>query len=81
MGMRMLWFVCTLLPPVSTHWPFSHHTAFSSPLGGGVSQLQSPPYSHPLLLVIVEVVVVVLVEGTEATSNMSTTALYAVDYE
>jgi hypothetical protein len=37
--------------------------------------------ASPLLLVIVEVLVVVLVEGTKGTSNMSTTALYAVDYE
>jgi hypothetical protein len=38
--------------------------------------------ASPLLLVIVEVLVVVLVEGTEETSNMSTTALYnPVDYE
>jgi hypothetical protein len=37
--------------------------------------------ASPLLLVIVEVLVVVLVERTEATSNMSTTALSAVDYE
>jgi hypothetical protein len=37
--------------------------------------------ASPLLLLIVEVLVVVLVGGTEETSNMSTTALSAVDYE
>lgn len=56
--MTIVWFASILGPAISTHCPALQYTASSRLAGGVVSQLQSPAYAQPVLLLASVVVLV-----------------------